>query len=231
MTVCIAALYGDGQGAVLMSDQMITAHIPIGYEYEHAATTKIIAVDEAQSTYALLAGDVLTGNEIVRLAKAELLHKGGEASAPEIAEFVRQAYQAVRLNFIVQTEMEARGLSLESFYDKHQSLAPQVVQMVDQAMTQADIRVQLLVVGASGNTHTLHTIINPGVITENTAIGHGALGSGAPHALAELIKDGYNASLARDDVLEMVQRAKTRSEVAPGVGPGTTTLVIPEDAA
>ena len=35
MTVCIAALYGSGEGVALASDRMVTAHIPIGYEFEY----------------------------------------------------------------------------------------------------------------------------------------------------------------------------------------------------
>ena len=42
MTVCIATLYGSGKGVVLVSDRMVTAHIPMGYEYEHKETDKII---------------------------------------------------------------------------------------------------------------------------------------------------------------------------------------------
>jgi len=41
MTVCIAALYDDGKGCVLTSDQMTTAHFPIGYEFESDEVEKL----------------------------------------------------------------------------------------------------------------------------------------------------------------------------------------------
>ena len=41
LTICVAALYEDGKGAVLASDRMVTAHIPFGYEFEHQQTAKI----------------------------------------------------------------------------------------------------------------------------------------------------------------------------------------------
>lgn len=86
----------------------------------------------------------------------------------------------------------------------------------------------MLIAGPNnGNIHTIHTILNPGMIYDNSAIGHGAIGSGAPHALYALIEDSYTLTMSREKVIELVKRAKTRSEVAPGVGKQTTIVVIP----
>ena len=229
MTVCIAALYEDGKGTVLVSDQMVTAHIPIGYEYEHGDVTKIIAVDETCSIYALVAGDVLRGNEIIIQSKVALGLQQGQPAASDLAELVRKAYQKIRLTTVIHRELEPRGLGLDEFYGRHQSLAQQVVQMIDQALHQYDIGVQILIAGVNGPSHSIHTIVNPGVTMDNTAIGHGAIGSGAPHALASMIEDGYSPSLEREKVKGMICRAKKRSEVAPGVGTKTTTLILPKD--
>ena len=76
MTVCIAALYDRGAGAVLVSDKMVTARIPMGYEFEHDETTKIIKLDDGGSVYALISGDVMRGNEILDVAKAQLGQNG-----------------------------------------------------------------------------------------------------------------------------------------------------------
>ena len=54
MTVCIAALYGHGQGVVMASDRMVTAHIPIGYEFEHEENTKIMRLLDTSSIRVLL---------------------------------------------------------------------------------------------------------------------------------------------------------------------------------
>lgn len=89
------------------------------------------------------------------------------------------------------------------------------------------MQVDILIAGPNDGRHTIHTIVNPGVVIDNTAIGHGAIGSGAPHALAFLIENSYNPSLGRQDVLDMVRKAKARSEIAPGVGTRTAELVIP----
>lgn len=229
MTVCIAALYENGEGAVLISDQMVTAHIPIGYEFEQKETSKIIAMDDSESVYALVSGDVLLGNQIIGAAKTQLQQQNGNSSAEHTAQVVRAAYQQARLTEIINRELEPRGLDLNGFYGRHQQLAQQVVQMIDQAMTQTNIGVEFIIAGFSGSTHTIHTILNPGVISNNNPIGHGAIGSGSPHALYSLIEDNYNPSLSKEDVIDMVERAKTRSEVAPGVGSATAQVVMPRE--
>ena len=227
MTVCIAALYGDGAGVVLASDRMVTAHIPIGYEFENKENTKIVELDEAASVFALIAGDVLRGNEIFDLAKTELTPKDGGCPASEVAEIVRSSYQKVRLRNIIHRELEPRGLDLNNYYGRHQTLSPQVVQMIDQALSSFDFRVEILVAGSNSRAHTIYTILNPGTIHNNSSIGHGAIGSGAPHALYSLIEASYTPSLDKDAVVDLVKRAKRRSEVAPGVGKETTMVVIP----
>ena len=229
MTVCIAALYGKGKGVVLVSDRMVTAHFPIGYEFEHQEDTKIIALDGADAVHVMLAGDVLRGNEVLNVAKAQLVQREGGVTAPEAAEIVREAYQKVRLANIVQRELEPRGLDLNSYYGRQQQLAPHVVQIIDQAMCTGDLGVEMLVAGPNGERHTIHTILNPGTIHDNTSIGHGAIGSGSPHALYSLIEASYVSSLSREKVIELAQGAKQRSEVAPGVGKETTTVAIPSE--
>ena len=231
MTVCIAALYGDGGGAVLVSDRMVTAHFPIGYEFEHQEDTKIIALDGADAVRVMLAGDVLRGNEVLNVARLQLAQHEGGVTAPGVADIVRQAYQKVRLANIVHRELEPRGLDLGSYYGRHQQLSPQVVQIVDQAMCTADLGVEMLVVGPNGAGHTIHSVLNPGSINDHTPIGHGAIGSGAPHATYSLIEAAYRKSLSRDEVVNLVQGAKQRSEVAPGVGAETTIVEIPSEEA
>ena len=215
MTVCIAALYDDGRGAVLASDRMVTAHIPIGYEYEHDKNSKIIEV--AGATYALLSGDVLSGHEVLRMAQVRLSGQN-EVPASIVAETIRGCYQQLRRTRIVHNELEPRGLDLESYYQMQNQLNPTVSQVVDQALVGYNLQVEMLVVGPNGGRFSIYTIVNPGMIIENDAIGHTAIGSGAPHALSSLIEQTYDPSMTSEQVIEFVTNAKQRSEVAPGVG-------------
>lgn len=229
MTVCIAALYGDGNGVLLVSDRMVTAHFPIGYEFEHLEDTKIIALDGSNAVYVMIAGDVLSGNEIVNAAKAQLSQRDGGVTATEAAETIRSAYQKVRLTNIVQRELEPRGLDLNSYYGRQQQLSPQIVQMVDQAMYNGDLGVEMLVAGPNGESYTIHSITNPGAARDHTSIGYAAIGSGSPHAFYSLIEASYRSSLPREEAVKLIKGAKQRSEVAPGVGKETTLVEIPRE--
>lgn len=231
MTVCIAALYGNGQGVVLASDRMVTAHIPIGYEFEHEENAKIIEVLPQSSIHVLLAGDVLRGYEILNMARTQLEQTEGGIIASAAAEAFRTSYQQVRLTNTIHRELEPRGLDLSNYYGMQQQLAPQVVQIIDQALSSSDLGVQMLIAGANEGGYSIYTILNPGTIHDNGGIGHGAIGSGAPHALSFLIENSYTSSMTKEEVVSLVQKAKSRSEVAPGVGNQTTIVVIPKEEA
>lgn len=227
MTVCIAALFGNRKGAVLISDRMVTANIPIGYEFEHQEIAKIVPVDgDRASIYALSAGDVLLATEILDLARARIQEQQRAVTAAEAAECVRGAYQFVRLTKIAQSQLEPRGLDFENYYNRQQHLSPQVLQIIDQAMSQLDAGVEFIVAGPGLDGYTLHTVVNPGLTNDHTPLGYCSIGSGAPHAMYSLIEASYKRSIGEDEVVDLVTRAKSRSEVAPGVGSQTQIEVI-----
>lgn len=230
MTVCIAALYENCKGVVLISDRMVTAQFPIGYEFEHQENIKIIPVDQCDKVYVMIAGDVICGNEIVNLAKQKIAGNEGQIPASEAATIIRESYQEIRLDKIVQRELEPRGMTLDDYYSKQQQLSPQVVQMVDQAMHNGNLEVEMLVAGQSGDTYTIHTIGNPGVIREDSSIGYSAIGIGAPHAVYSLIENSYFSTISKKKAIELVKQAKQRSEAAPGVGKETTIVNIPSES-
>ncbi|MDE2857145.1 MAG: hypothetical protein OXN94_04760 [Chloroflexota bacterium] len=226
MTVCIAALYGNGKGAVISSDHMITASIPMGYEFENEETSKIYQLSE--KTFALLAGDVLFGNQIVLSSRAAVANTGQEYVGG-IADIVKNAYKSFRLSHIVERYLEPRGLSLDSYYGNHLSLNPHVIQEVDQAFMNYHIGVEVLVVGPTGGGYGIHIIGNPGLSSCHDAIGFAAIGSGAPHVIYSLLGAKYKKSLECSEVEEMVKKAKEVSEVAPGVGKETTTECLNDE--
>lgn len=225
MTICIAALYDNGKGCVLASDQMITAHFPLGYEFESDEVAKMIRVGETIPVYVLTAGDVLFANEVIEKARKEAEAQGITA-ATGIAELVRKAYQTVRTTTVVHNELQPRGLDMNTYYNSHQRLLPQIVQMIDNALAHYDPRVDLIVAGQGEGICNIYTLVNPGLLTCNDPVGYGTIGSGAPHAMYSLIESGYKKSLDKEKVRNLVERAKKRSEVAPGVGKGITIYEV-----
>lgn len=225
MTVCIAALYENGKGCVLASDQMTTAHFPIGYEFENEEVRKIIKVRDVAAAYALISGDVLFANEVLEAVRKQVDAQGVTAT-PMIAELFRQHYQNVRRRHVIHTELEPRGLTIDSYYQSHQRLLSPIVQIIDNALRTSNPRTEFIVAGFAESRCSIFSIINPGDLFCHDAIGFVAVGSGAPHALYSLIESGYKKSMDAETVQELVKKAKLRSEVAPGVGRGTEVISI-----
>jgi hypothetical protein len=225
MTICIAALYENGKGFVLASDLMTTAHFPIGYEFEREDVEKIIKLTESPETYALIAGDVLFANATIEKAQ-EQAKAQGKNTVEDLAELIRLSYQDIRRERVVRGELEPRGLNINSYYQNHQKLLSNIVQMIDRQFVSYNPGVELIITGGGKIGCHIFTISNPGQCLCLDAIGYAAIGTGAPHAIYSLIDSKYVKSLSKDKVVELVNKAKKRSQVAPGVGTKTKSISI-----
>lgn len=227
MTICIAALYENGKGCVLASDQLTTAHFPIGYEFENEEVKKIVKVRDTAVAYMLSAGDVLFANEVLESVRGKANTEGITAT-PVIAELFRQCYQEVRRQHIIRHELEPRGLTIEQYYQVQQRLIKEIVMMIDSALKNNNPRTELIIAGFGEESCSVFSIVNPGDLFCHNALGFAAVGSGSPHAMYSLIESGYKKSMDEKTVYKLVEKAKQRSEVAPGVGGGTEMISIPE---
>ena len=224
MTVCIAALYESCGGCYLISDQMTTAHFPIGYEFESEDIGKIIKLNKKTCT--LTAGDVLFASEVVMETQQKLGSESKAITVSEIAEYVRMAYQEARKRHIIRNELEPRGLDLNLYYENQQKLVPPIVQMIDEQFRTWNPEVELIVAGKDSSGCHIYTVLNPGDILCHDSVGFVAIGSGGPHALYSIIESTYKKTISKDEVVGLIKRAKRRSEVAPGVGTATNDVSI-----
>ena len=225
LTICIAALYDNGKGVIIAADLMTTAQFPISYEFEREDVEKIVQISESVCVYALISGNVIFANEVIESARKKIIAEGLKGTA-EIAEQLRKSYQKIRLNHIIRNELESRGLNLDTYYQNQQKLLAPIVQMIDGQLRGWNPRVEFIVVGKDESSCHIYTVINPGDQACQDSIGYVAIGTGAPHAIYSLI-ESYRKSLNKDAVLKLIELAKKRSEVAPGVG-SETKIVIEE---
>lgn len=225
MTVCIAALYNNGKGCVMVSDQMVTAHFGLGYEFENDEVTKIAQIDSAIPCYALIAGNVVFANEVFNKAESGIRDKG-IASIDGIANSIRDAYQNVRRIHVVRNEIEPRGLTLDTYYQHQQKITPSIVKVIDDALYNWNPKVSYIIAGKEEGSCHIYNVINPGDYSCVDCVGFTAIGTGAPHAIFSLIESGYKKSMGKEEVKEIVLNAKKRSEVAPGVGKQTKEVII-----
>jgi len=223
MTVCIAAIYGNGSGCILASDQMTTAHFPIGYEFENEEVEKIVKIND--NIYVLISGDVLFANEVISLTN-QRIRVDNIQTVFGIVEVFRNSYQLARRNRIARNELEPRGIDLNTFLNLQQKLLPALVQIIDQAFRTFNPQVEFIIAGKDGASWHVYTVRNPGDLICHDPIGFVAIGSGGPHAVYSLIESNYKKSLDKDTIKEAVKKAKERSEVAPGVGKKTKVVEL-----
>lgn len=229
MTVCIAASYNNGEGFVLASDQMLTIHYPMAYEYENEEFEKIAKISDTPLIYCLSAGYTIFAQEIVDSTRSQI-ERESTSLVDKAANIVRDNYMQYRMRRLIRNELETRGLNLSSFYKNHRGLLPEIVQLIDRAMKGFNLGVEFIVVGCEGSKCHIYTIIHPGEVYCNDSIGYTAIGIGAPHVIYHMIENNYRKSLSKDAVTKLVEDAKKRSQVAPGVGEKTTKITGPEEA-
>lgn len=223
MTICMGALCNDrvaGDTVVLASDRMVTWRNLTEFEY---SVPKIYSVSPA--TWALGAGDALAGARIITEAASKV------ANVPrpvhEIADVVAQQYQSVRMSAAEVHVLLPRGLSLATYYGKHQQLLSQITESLDQSLASFDPEVELIVAGVDSSGGHLFTVSNPGGAAEcHDVIGTVAIGSGEIHAVQSMIGFGHAATQPVKDTIFHVFASKRRAELAPGVGHDTDLMVL-----
>lgn len=227
MTICIASICEKGKKLIVAADQMMTASIPMPYEFETDDVQKIYPVND--TAVILTAGNALYAYQIVEKAIKKVNQEDFQGSVKEIAELVRQEFVMLRREIIERNVLEPRGLSFEDYYNIQQKLVPGVIQEIESNLVGFNLGVELIIGGKDEeNIYHLYTVTSPGQLVNHDAIGFVCIGSGSPHATYHLIGESYKKTMNLDKAKELIEASKKRSEVAPGVGKATTIKVYPE---
>jgi len=226
VTVCIAALCRDERDAplaVIAADRMVTLGGFI--QFEHAVPKMSYPSPFA---IAMIAGDTLFGTRIAQEIATAL--SGTNPQVLEIAHRLASHYEDTRLMLVETQILAPRGLTLQTFYEHHESLNDQITMMIDQSMAQLDIGVQLVLAGVDAAGAHIYTIENPGrPERQHDVIGYAATGIGAIHAMQSMIGFGHSSSAGLKETVFRVYASKRRAEVAPGVGLETDLVIISAD--
>src|SRR5215469_10235702 len=226
MTICMGALCQQdrpGDTIVLASDRMVTW---MGLtEFEHSAPK---AHEISPTALILVAGDVLTGARIARAARAML---AGQVVPPGsmdvVADMAAACYASLRQEIAQAQFFAPRGLSIEGYYQMQQQLNPQLVSLLDSALINIDLGVELIVAGVDANGGHLHSIGNPGGWQQcHDPIGTTAVGSGAIHAIQSMIGYSHSATVPLRETVFHVFSSKRKAELAPGVGHDTDLMIL-----
>ena len=213
---------------MLASDQMLTIHYPMAYEYENKEFEKISKIANEPPVYCLSSGVAIFASEIIDTTKTKIRDKS-VSSVKGMAEKVCDAYREYRISLLVRNELQTRGLDLNSYYANHKGLLPVIVQAIDKNFRMFNLGVEFIVVGQDSFGYHIYTITHPGDLYCHDSLGYVAIGIGAPHVIYHMIENKYRKSSNKETVLKLVEDAKKRSQVAPGVGEGTNIIVEPTE--
>jgi len=223
MTLCMAALCQDqdaGPAAVVAADRMVTYGGFI--EFEHTVPKMAYT---SPFTVALIAGDTLLGTRLAQGVAAEF--SGTAPRVDEIAERVAERYVDTRNAELENQILALRGLTKDEFYARHASLNVQVTMLLDQAMAQYNLGIELLVAGVDAAGAHVYSIHNPGrPARQHDVIGYAAIGAGGIHALQAMIGFRHSPSAGLRETVFRAYAAKRRAEAAPGVGLDTDMAVV-----
>ncbi|HVC07162.1 MAG TPA: hypothetical protein VND98_06230 [Solirubrobacterales bacterium] len=222
MTVCVAALCGEGEDprVVVAADHLVTSG---GFmEFEHPGSKIVKLCDQA---LVMVAGNTNDGMRLVNEAAADMSDE--EIVISDLAEDLGRRYAAARLRRAEQGVLVSRGLNFETFYKMHAQLNPQVVMLLDNALGEWALGVELLLAGVDDTGGHIHTNADPGGGNQDHGpIGWAAIGTGAVHVLQSMAGFGHGSDASYGQTLFRVYASKVRAEVAPGVGHETDVAVI-----
>lgn len=232
LTVCVAAICEGNTTVIGACDRMVSAGA-IEYEPERY---KIVQISKLVA--AMTAGDAAAQVEVFARVFAELRNRFPDTHDPalevqDVVEMYRYYLAALRRRRAEIHFLEPLGLTLKSFMETQQDMAPAVVEELRLNLTNFyGPQAGAIFAGIDSTGPHLFIVRSNGGAPEVTccdSIGFAAIGSGSTHANSTFMLARHTAWSEGPDALLLTFSAKRRSEIAPGVGQATDMFLISAD--
>lgn len=220
MTICIAAISNNNK-IIAITDKMVTLGGGVATRYEISENNKAIKL--TNKSIALFAGNVISANEILEIAKTKITTSS--TKIVDIANLMKDAYFEYWTKQLDNQLFRRYSLTLTTFMQSQKSLNDDLVKQINEILAGTNLGVEILVAGVDTSPH-LFFIGNPGTINSLDAIGYALIGSGSQHAQLSLIESEYNAGISEQGGLYALLEAKKRAEYDPGVGQLCDIVII-----
>jgi 20S proteasome alpha/beta subunit len=223
MTVCIAAIYNN-DSIIGASDRLLTA----GDVLFQPNTPKIKTL--TSSIVAMTAGDAWLQSEILSFT-AENVSDAIKADRRWLpVRYVVDSYchhwAEIKKRRAEQSILRPLGLTTDRFLAAQATMHPTSVQDISNALISFAMPTSQCLIAGIDDTGPHVYVIYDGTPMQADTVGFAAIGSGARHAESQLMLAQYSASATVAASLALVHLAKTRAEVAPGVGAETDMFII-----
>jgi hypothetical protein len=239
MTICIAALCGDGLifGA---SDRMITS-ADIEYEPSTASPAlkgSTLKVFHLTNSIALMtAGDASIHSEIIQDITVPINTRITQDPSnwwdlTDVVKLYVKSYDTLHRERAESALLRPLGLTNDTFVSRQVEMSNDFIQSMTHDLTRFEMPVlQALIVGTDRKGSHIYVVHNytrdrSCVASCADTIGFAAIGSGSHHAESAFMLAGHHRNAPVSDTLFLTYLAKKRAEVAPGVGAATDMLMV-----
>lgn len=220
MTICIAAI-ANNKKIIAITDKMITIGGGVATRYEISENNKAIKLTD--KAIALFAGNVLSANEILEIAKTKI--SATDTKIEDIANLMKDSYFEYWTKQLNNQLFKRYSLTLASFMQNQKMLNDDLVKHINDILANTNLGVEILVAGVDTTPH-LYYISNPGTILSLDGVGYALIGSGSQHAQLSLIENEYSGGISEQNSLYALLEAKKRAEYDPGVGQLCDIVII-----
>ncbi len=220
MTICIAAISNNNK-IIAITDKMITLGGGVATRYEISENNKAIKL--TNKSIALFAGNVLSANEILEIAKTKI--SATNTKIEDIANLMKDSYFEYWTKQLDNQLFKRYSLTLATFMQNQKTLNDDLVKQINEILANTNLGVEILVAGVDTAPH-LFFIGNPGTILSLDGIGYALIGSGSQHAQLSLIENEYSGGISEQNGLYALLEAKKRAEYDPGVGQLCDIVII-----
>jgi 20S proteasome alpha/beta subunit len=224
MTVCIAAIYG-GKSIVGASDRLLTA----GDVQFEPSTSKIRPL--TNSIVAMTSGDAFLSAEILARVKEDVayeidLNPENWLDVKYVVDRYCDHWAELQRRKGEREILKPLGLTVDAFVYNQTAMGEQAVQNITNALIGTKLPYSACLIAGVDKTGPHIWVIHDGGATLADAVGFAAIGGGARHAEFQLMLAQYNPDVDVTDAVALVHLAKSRAEVAPGVGADTDMFVV-----
>lgn len=223
MTVCIAAI--AGKSVIGASDRLVTAG-DVQFEPKRPkikALTNSVVVMTAGDAW--LQAEVLDGvtKSIQGIVQADP-HEW--VTVRQVADIYCDCWSEIKRHRAEHAILKPLGLTTKEFLDEQSQMDDETVKSITNALLDFGMPSTATLVAGVDASGAHIFVIYDGVPMQADSVGFAAIGIGGRHAESQMMIAQYAPSMDASAAMMLVHLAKSRAEVAPGVGPDTDMFVI-----
>ncbi len=225
VTVIIAALYDDGDGAIIVSDNMATFEHPFKKEeirVEHDDIRKIFPINDTVTV--AYTGNVEFWSEILKEVEQKV-HKTDKYE--KVRRIIETVYRRHFIRYLESNVLVFLGFeNMKDYNARANKELPQArIDQIDHQLKTTIATGEMILVGKDKEVYEIYSLRDPGTLEPNiygrTIVGSGVISGSAPVLLK------YRKKMSKKDVKELLLEAKKLAEQDKGVGKLTQVVELP----